>query len=118
MFARQLQRCAYEPMLPVTEQGGSPHYVREEDGATYRILTIPKPDLNVCPGYSCSLPEVDEVVMAYPQWKERTLTEWIGEPPTAPLLLCLAALEGGKNQAESDRIEKQRREAEAKNGHR
>jgi hypothetical protein len=106
-------------MLPVTmipEVNGSPWYVREDDGARYRIVTIPKPDLNMCPGFACSLPEVDEVVMAYPQWKERTLTEWLGEPPTAPLLLCLAALEGGKNQAEADRVEKQRQESEAKNG--
>jgi hypothetical protein len=103
-------------MLPVTEADGALWHVRESDGAKWRIVTIPKPGLNVCPGFTCSLPEVDEVVMAYPQWKERTLTEWLGEPPTAPLLLCLAALEGGKNQAESDRIEKQRREAEAKNG--
>lgn len=103
-------------MLPVTELDGNPYFVRESDGAKYRIITIPKPDLMVCPGYSVELPEVDEVVMAYPQWKERTLTEWLGEPPTAPLLLCLAALEGGKNQMESDRAEKQRREAEARHG--
>lgn len=106
-------------MLPVTmipEVDGVPYYVRESDGARYLIRTIPKPDLYACPGFTCALPEVDEVVMAYPQWKERTLTEWLGEPPTAPLLGCLAALEGGKNEAESDRIEKQRRESEAKHG--
>lgn len=113
MFARQLQRCAYEPLLPITVINETPYYVRETDGARYAVMTIPKPDLQLCPGYTCDLPEVHEVVMAYPQWKERTLTEWLGETPTAQLLLCLAALEGGKNQLEFDRAEKQRQEAEA-----
>jgi hypothetical protein len=85
------------------------------DGVRRAFQTIPKLGAYTCAGYASELPEVRDVVYAYPQWKERTLTEWLGgEPPSAVLLACLAAVEGGKNQCDSDRIEKHNREAEAR----
>ncbi len=61
-------------------------------------------DSSVCPGYSCSLPEVVEVTHAYAQWEAGTLTEWLdGEPPTKELLDALAARKYGLNdKAQAD----------------
>lgn len=84
------------------------------NGIARPFRTMPKLDAATCAGYASNIPEVLEVVHAFPQWKERTLTEWLGAEPTPPLLACLAALQSGKNQLEYDQAEKMREEAERK----
>jgi hypothetical protein len=119
LLERQTMRCGREAPVPeadlvVDKDGVARSFMA--GGVRRRFMTAPKLDALTCPGYASELPEVDEIVYAYPQWKERTLTEWLGEPPTRQLLTGLACLEAGKNQCESDRMERQRREREAKNG--
>lgn len=46
-----------------------------------------------CPTYTASLPEVQDAVDQYPQWKERTLTEFVEETPTPDTLRALAVLD-------------------------
>jgi hypothetical protein len=118
---RQMMRCGRIPPVAaerlLLDKNEQAYGFTDDNGQTRRFHTMPKLDASTCAGYACSLNEVREVVYAYPQWKERTLTEWLGgEAPSPILLACLAALEGGKNQCESDRIERERREAEAKRG--
>jgi hypothetical protein len=73
-LTRQLQRCGHEPWLPTEHVNGQDVYRHPDHGNLYPIRTIPKMDAGICAGYGCELPEVHEVRMAYPQWKERTLT--------------------------------------------
>ena len=79
---RRLMRCGRLP--PV-----------ETVGAT-TVLGWPVPDqgwrTETCPTYTTSLPEVVAIAEAFPQWKERTLTEWLGEKPTPETLHGLAVL--------------------------
>jgi hypothetical protein len=120
LLVRQMQRCGRLPPIAeerlVRDRDEREIGFRDDHGREYRFMTIPVLDASTCAGYASTLPEVMDVVLAYPQWKERTLTEWIGAPPTPVLLAYLAAFEGGKNQCEADRIERQRKEAEARNG--
>lgn len=121
LLERQMMRCGRLPPIAaerlLLDKNDQAYGFTDDNGQARRFQTMPKLDASTCAGYACSLPEVHEVVYAYPQWKERTLTEWLGgESPSPILLVCLAALEGGKNQLESDRIEKQRQEAEARRG--
>jgi hypothetical protein len=118
LLERQMMRCGLEPPIAperlVLDKDG--HAIGFEHNGKRMFRTMPKLDAGVCPGYASTLPEVIEVVLAYPQWKERTLTDWLGAPPSPVLLACLAGFEAGKNQCESDRMERQRKEAEARNG--
>lgn len=116
---RQMMRCGREPpvaddLLVVDEDGIARAFMH--NGQRRRFMTIPKLDAATCPGYASELPEVLDAVGAYPHWKERTLSAWIEGEPTRPLLTCLAAIEAGKNQCESDRVERQRAEREAAHG--
>lgn len=79
---RQLMRC---PRLPAVERVGA---------SKAKGWPVPDSDYTteVCPTYAVSMPEVHEAAECFPQWKERTLTEYLGEPPTPELLMCLAAL--------------------------
>ncbi len=85
---RQLSRCG---RLPAVERVGS-----------MPSKGWPVPDTNlttsVCPTYLISLPEVQDTAEVYPQWKERTLTEYLGEAPTKDTLACLAILGNAHNE--------------------
>jgi hypothetical protein len=122
LLERQMMRCGRIPTVAaerlVLDKNEQPIGFKDEHGQLRRFHTMPKLDAQTCAGYASELPEVREVVYAYPQWKERTLTEWLGgESPSPVLLACLAALEGGKNQCESDRIQRQQKEAEDRRRH-
>lgn len=122
ILERQMMRCGRLPPVAqerlLLDKNGQAYGFTDDHGQARHFRTMPKLDASTCAGYASDLHEVREVVYAYPQWKERTLTEWLGgESPSPVLLACLAALEGGKNQLESDRIEKQRQEAEERRRH-
>ena len=111
VLERQMMRCGRLPpvaaeRLVLDADGNARGFMFNGVRRDYR--TMPALDAATCAGYASTLPEVIEVVLAYPQWKERTLTEWLGEPPTPVFLTCLAMIEAGKNQCESDRLERER----------
>lgn len=97
---RRLMRCGRIP--PIESVGGMP------------VLGWPVPDQDwrteTCPTYTTSLPEVVAVAEAYPQWKERTLTDWLGEKPTPETLQALAVLGNAISAHEAHKIEQRRRE--------
>lgn len=73
-------------------------------------------DVTVCPGYSTSLPEVAEAVEFRPSWSKGYLAEYLEGPPSPQCLRAQAVLEGAINQFQQSEIERQRKEAEARNG--
>jgi len=100
---REMMRCGRMPAPSnVSEDGRS--FVR--NGQTWSFRTAPQLDAGTCAGFASTLPEVLEVVQAYPQWKERTLTEWLGELPTKNLLTSLSMIDAGKVIVEERRREK------------
>lgn len=115
---RQMMRCGRLPPVPPDRlvRDSSGEVIGFEHNGLRRFRTMPKQDASTCAGLASTLPEVGEVVISYPQWKAGTLADWLCERPTPTLLTCLAMLEAGKNQCESDRIERDRKEAEARNG--
>ena len=65
-------------------------------------------DVSTCPGYTASLPEVVEVVGAYPHYEHGYLAEYLdGATPTPVALDCLAvfhyALEGHRGDVMRER---------------
>ncbi len=101
---RQLQQCG---LLPRVERvGGMPVVGWPVPGSDYRTET--------CPTYTTQLPEVREVAGAFPQWKERTLTEWLEEAPTPEFLLGLALLGNAINAHDSFKAEQRAEEMRRK----
>lgn len=79
---RQDMGCGYEAPIEAPASVWSP---------PYHLATV-------CPGYTTSLTAVVECYPAYAQWEQRTLTEYLGEPPTEIALMYLAELRGGINE--------------------
>lgn len=83
---RQHMACGYEKALDV-----DPSTLTGLWSPTYMRTTI-------CPGYTVGLPATQEVLGAYVQWEQRTLTEYLGAPPTEVALDCLKWLRAGINE--------------------
>lgn len=91
--SRQYMACGFEPAV-AGAQPWSPSYMQT----------------TVCPGYTTSLPAVEETLDAYPHWKAGYLTEALdGESPSKGLLDCLSALEGGINEHHAAEMRKKSR---------
>ncbi len=87
--------CAYEPALERATPWTPRYWVDKDLAAT------------VCPGYTTTLPEVAEVVEAFPQWEKGALTEHLdGEPPTRALLDLLRVMKAGISEFEMSKIKK------------
>lgn len=88
--ARQHMGCGYEPAIAGAVPWSPPAW-RDRGLRT-----------TVCPGYTTALPATMECFDAYPQWEARTLTEYLGEPPTDAALAAMAALKAGINEHQAD----------------
>lgn len=57
---------------------------------------------STCPGYTTTLPIVGEIIDAYPQWEQGTLTDYLdGTAPTPIALTCLTMLRAGIREHEA-----------------
>lgn len=65
----------------------------------------------VCPGYSISLPEVNEVVRFRPSYLKGYLTEHLGEPPSEQFIEAQNVLEGAVNEHHAADIRERNEEA-------
>ena len=80
--------CAYLPPVDVR--------IRQVEGAPLTVLP------SVCPGYSCALPEVQEVRSLHIHWSKGALTQRLDEDqPTSLLMGLIEVYEGAQNAAES-----------------
>lgn len=79
---RQDMGCGYEKAIDAPGSVWSPPYMQP----------------TVCPGYTTSLVPVRECLAAYVQWEQRTLTEYLGAPPSEVALTYLSELRGGINE--------------------
>lgn len=88
---RQYNGCGWEPAIAGARPWAPASWLER------RLETT------VCPGYSTSLPTVLEMTWAYPQWKEGTLTDFLGgQPPTPVALVCLTTLDAGIEEHRAD----------------
>lgn len=89
---RQTMGCGYEPRL-ADAQAWTPPFLADRGD---RVTT--------CPGYTIDLPMVSEIVEAYPQWEQGTLTDYLGAPPSDVALTCLTWFRAGIREHESATI--------------
>lgn len=91
---RQDMGCGYAPSIEQPRSVWAPAAWRDDHRADW---------LTVCPGYSTSLPGVGEIVDAYPQWEQHTLTDYLdGQSPGPIALRYLTALRAGINDHQAD----------------
>jgi hypothetical protein len=89
---RQLMGCGFLPPPPERLRP----YVDAPAPLGFRPSRGPKGERldNVCPGYTSQLPEVIEVARARLHWDKGHLVEFLGGPPTEPMLLGIEILCG------------------------
>lgn len=100
---RRYLGCGFEPRMPgrlglwapepmVEDWAGIPMDRREVDPVMH------------CAGYTTTLPEVQEIAMAFPQYKAGYLAEFLDDAPTRDFLVGCAVLEGAHNAHEAQRM--------------
>jgi hypothetical protein len=83
---RQSLACGYEPRVEDAQAWHPRYFVKQ--GIT----------LETCPGYTASLPEVAEVLDAYPHWEAGTLDDLLdGRRAPGALLRALVMMKAGAN---------------------
>lgn len=89
---RQQLACGFEP----TTDGAKPWHPR--------YFVIAGQDLETCPGYTASLPEVLETLDAFPHWEAGTLDDLLdGARAPKALLRALVAMKDGVNEFQEAR---------------
>lgn len=85
--------CPYEPRHPHATPWAPRHLV----------MADARP--SVCPGYTTTLPEVQEVVVATPHWEHGTLRDLLGGAPSPAMLAGLSALRAGIKERDAAALE-------------
>jgi hypothetical protein len=95
---RQYLRCGYLPPVATSTTGTAirtwvPGYLRDE------LAT-----LETCPGYTTTLPEVEEVRQVYPAYKAGYAEELLGERPTRETIAACIVLDNAANARDAQRM--------------